>query len=1028
MGTLTAGTTYYILLDAEVTASVTHTFQINCPSADPCASITPLNCSVPTTAMVTGTGLWSPGSCGFSTPGQERVYSFTPTSTGVYTLQVTSTNNGGYIDYFYKAASGGCNATGWTCILDIFSPTTATIGTLTAGTTYYILLDPETTASVTHTFQINCPGSPPPCVPSPTNPANGQMNLCPVATTLSWPTSAGATSYDVYFGTNAVPPFVANVVTTTYAAGTLAPGTYFWRIAPRNANGPAAGCTTWTFTVATGAYTVPANGATQVACPSQIVQPPAPPSVVTNCGSVVTPTGPTITNNPNPIVCEGTRTYTWTYNNGFGQVTTWSHVVTVERQPFSINTPSGGATVGCPDQTDAQPTPPVVQSNCGEVLTPVVTSTAKPGCEGNRNWTFTYTDCEGNTGTWVFIYTVEYADFTVPASETVTVDCPLNVEQPTPPSVNDSCNKPLTPSGPVVTSTNNANGCESSRRYTWTYQDCEGNVKTWSRLYNIGYDADFFTYPDGEDFVSCLLYAQPPVPPTIYDNCGLEIKVAGPTVTGSDNGCTGSRTYTYVYTSCSGVSKTWRHTYHANDNEPPVGNCGGAAFAGVNVTNLSCIADVPCPGDYDFGPKMAQLLAAGGIYDVCSGSDLVVELDSWSSLWQCNDDAGTGVNTFGRTFYFRIADQCGNEMPSLCGVTYSGVCQPLQTFLQGDWGNEGGQPGASTPNLDSDLATIQSLLNMGPFSVGGANRSITLTDAQCVLNLLPGIGNPTVLSNCQQVNCAGCNPAGPIGMKNTLAANAIALTLNLRYNVQYGGLAMAAVRNQGLGCLVVDPNIRTCVEGGGCKLRIFESNGTSHEYPYTIGGLLDLTNLYLNGGLSLTGATSALYAAALNATIANVNAYWQNGVTPTSCSPAGGSPATEGPAGKALPAGKPKAVPSDGGPRREGAPGGQAEGRRHRCVQPIAEPRWRRGDVPPGGTAGGSGGDGGGLQPARAVAAAQGLRLDLVGQRADGPWGHRQRAVHREREGWRPALRAEAGGGQGLRGRGAYPGRDAGQG
>ncbi|MBK8608456.1 MAG: hypothetical protein IPL84_00445 [Chitinophagaceae bacterium] len=88
---------------------------------------------------------------------RKKVYSFTPTVTGIHTLQVTSTSSSGYIDYFFKAASGGCGATGWSCILDIFSPITTTIGTLTAGVQYYILLDAETTTSVTQTFKINCP-------------------------------------------------------------------------------------------------------------------------------------------------------------------------------------------------------------------------------------------------------------------------------------------------------------------------------------------------------------------------------------------------------------------------------------------------------------------------------------------------------------------------------------------------------------------------------------------------------------------------------------------------------------------------------------------------------------------------------------------------------------------------------------------------------------------------------------------------------------------------------------------------------
>lgn len=905
IGTLTAGTTYYILLDAETTSPVTHTFQINCPAFDPCASIPVLACATSVTASSTGTGAWSPNSCGFSTPGQEKLYSFTPTTTGIHTLVVTATNSS-YSDYFFKDASGGCNATGWTCIDDVFSASSTTFGPLTAGVTYYILYDPESTGTVTQTFRIDCPvgGSTPPCLALPTSPSNGQTGLCPSATTtLSWPVSSGATGYDVYFGTSNPPPFVGSTAATSFAATTPTAATYFWQIRPTNGFGAASGCVVWSFTKVSGAFTVPAFGASTVACPSLIVQPPAPPAVTTNCGTTVTPTGPTITNNPNPITCEGTRTYTWTYNNGFGQISTWNHVVTVERQPFSISTPNGAATVACPDQTDTQPTPPAVTSNCGEVLTPVVTSTPKPGCEGNRNWVFTYTDCEGNQATWSFIYTVEYQDFAIPASETLTIHCPTEAMEPVPPMVLDNCGKAVNMSGPVVSSTDNAQGCEASRSYVWTYQDCEGNTHTWGRTYNIQYTGEFFIYPNGEENVGCVLYAVPPFPPTVYDNCGLEVKVTGPTVSESLSGCSGTRTYTYIYTSCTGASKTWTYTFFANDNEPPIGNCTSGSLASVDVTNLSCIASVPCPDSYDFSAKAQELLAAGGFYDVCSGGDLTIELDSWTDLWECSDPDGNGVNTFGRTFYFRIADQCGNEYPTLCGLTYSGVCTPIETFPMQAWGLAGGEPG--TVEGTTDVAVIGTLLNNNPLVVGGGNRSLTFTDANCVVALLPGLGTPTVLSNCHQTDCTGgCNPAGPEGMKNALAANTAALMLNMRYNVSYNALAMATVRNQSLGCIDISPNISYCTgEPAVCKLRVFESNGTPHEFPYTIGGLVDLANLYLGGNLQLTATFSSLYAVALNQSVGNVNEYFHGDMALVAgCDPdAGVAPGEEQASNKSLP-------------------------------------------------------------------------------------------------------------------------------
>ncbi|MCF8244587.1 MAG: T9SS type A sorting domain-containing protein [Saprospiraceae bacterium] len=904
----TLGTTYHVLVHQFSTTGGAFTLAATSTGAanDLCANATPIGCGQTVSGTTRCANVDGPGlDCGAGSVGPDVWYTIVGNGPAI-TASLCGSSYDTQIDIY----TGTCGAL--VCVIgndDFCGLQSEVTWTATAGTTYYIRVHGFGGASGDFTLAMMCAAPPPDCVALPTSPANGQGGLCPSATTaLSWPASAGANDYDVYFGTTNPPPFVANVVPTTYNANTPTAGTYFWQVRPHNGNGTATACAVWSFTKMSGAYTVPANGASQVACPALVVQPAAPPSVVTNCGTIVTPTGPTIVNSPSPITCEGTRTYTWTYNNGFGQVTTWNHVVTVERQPFGISTPNGAATVACPDQTDSQPAPPVVTSNCGEVLAPVITSTAKPTCEGARNWNFTYTDCEGNVGTWSFTYTVEYLDFVVPASEVENVECPLVVVAPIPPVVKDNCGKTLTPTG-LVTSTNNASGCEGSRVYSWTYTDCEGNTHTWSKTFNFSYSADFFVYPDGELNVGCLLFAVTgPVPPTIYGICGEEIGYTGPVVTESidPGGCSGVRKYTFTYTDCGGHSHPWSFTYIANDNEPPVGNCGGGSANSVDVTNLACIEDVPCPGDYDFGPKIQEMIAAGNIYDLCSGDNINVDLDSWSALWQCSDTNGNGVYTFGRTFYFRISDQCGNEMPSLCGITYSGVCQPLETFLQGEWGNEGGEPGISTPGNTSDLQTIATLLAQGPLTIGGSNRSLTLTDAQCVLNLVPGVGAPTILGNCIQTNCNGCNPAGTIGLKNSLATNTISMMLNMRFNVQYHGLTMTNIRNQGLGCIDIDPNIKTCVEGGGCKLHLFESDGTHHQFPYTLGGLLDLSNLFLDGNLALTLGSRIVYANAISNSITKVHEYWHNGQTPTTCPQNAGLPVVAGgDMNKALPTGKP---------------------------------------------------------------------------------------------------------------------------
>ncbi len=135
----------------------------------------------------------------------------------------------------------------------LFEGTTPLAITPTSITDLYVHVNTNFACGTNSTCRItavqctNCDPTPP-CIPSPTFPTNGST-ACPTAmVVLSWPASIGATSYDVYFGTTAVPPFVGNVVSNSMAVITPTMGTYFWRIAPRNASGPTTSCTTWSFT------------------------------------------------------------------------------------------------------------------------------------------------------------------------------------------------------------------------------------------------------------------------------------------------------------------------------------------------------------------------------------------------------------------------------------------------------------------------------------------------------------------------------------------------------------------------------------------------------------------------------------------------------------------------------------------------------------------------------------------------------------------------------------------------------------
>lgn len=83
------------------------------------------------------------------------------------------------------------------------------------------------------------------------SPANGATNIA-ANQALTWNTVVGATSYDVYFGTDPlILPLVSigQILTTYTPPAPLVPGTvYYWTIIAKNSGGAAVGCPVYSFT------------------------------------------------------------------------------------------------------------------------------------------------------------------------------------------------------------------------------------------------------------------------------------------------------------------------------------------------------------------------------------------------------------------------------------------------------------------------------------------------------------------------------------------------------------------------------------------------------------------------------------------------------------------------------------------------------------------------------------------------------------------------------------------------------------
>lgn len=123
---------------------------------NPCLTQIPINCGENANySLFSGGGVWNPTGP-WGTPGHEQVFTFVPQVTSNYNILVT--NNNFYVDLFYKV--GSCSSTGWTYVDDILSSANNVL-TLTAGVTYYFLIDDENTTASSGFINISCPCIPP---------------------------------------------------------------------------------------------------------------------------------------------------------------------------------------------------------------------------------------------------------------------------------------------------------------------------------------------------------------------------------------------------------------------------------------------------------------------------------------------------------------------------------------------------------------------------------------------------------------------------------------------------------------------------------------------------------------------------------------------------------------------------------------------------------------------------------------------------------------------------------------------------
>jgi hypothetical protein len=237
----------------------------------------------------------------------------------------------------------------------------------------------------------------------------------------------------------------------------------------------------------------PADQSTTIACVSAAIE-PSVPAVFDLCGNPISAVLLSTLDVPAVITCEGFRVYVFQYTDCSGNTHLWNYYYFIEYVPFTVP-PDGGVTVACLSDVDVNMIiPPAVSDNCGTMITPLGPSMPvydPPAftCDGTVTYTWQYTDCEGNTQFWDYVFTVDQvvspAEVGGPVSSGSTIACGLDGVPPVVlPVVVDACGNTIPAPAPVTGGTYTG-GCDGTITYTYTYSNCPGLDFVWTYTYMV---------------------------------------------------------------------------------------------------------------------------------------------------------------------------------------------------------------------------------------------------------------------------------------------------------------------------------------------------------------------------------------------------------------------------------------------------------------------------------------------------------------------------------------------------------------
>jgi gliding motility-associated-like protein len=443
-----------------------------------------------------------------------------------------------------------------------------------------------------------------------------------------------------------------------------------------------------TITINPPTVLMPSNGSTTVSCPSQ-ASGHLVPTVLDNCGRTLSVSAPVIS--PDPL-CEGTKTYTYTYSDCSGGTYTWIFTYTIDYSGGLTAPASASSTVSCPSEATDPGAPADILDACGRTVSAVLVGqdAATPTCEGTVVWRYRYTACDGTTtAEWTHTYTIDYSGgLTAPTSTSSTVSCPSEATDPgAPADILDACGR--TVSGVLVGQDAATPACEGTVVWRYRYTACDGTTTAdWTHTYTIDYSGGLTAPASASSTVSCPSEATDPgAPADILDACGRTVSAVLVGQDAATPACEGTVVWRYRYTACDGTTTAdWTHTYTI-------------VYSGGLTPPANASSTVLCPADAtDPGAPSAILDACGRtVSAVLVGQDAATPACEGTVVWRYRYTACDGTTTADWTHTYTIVYSGGLTPPANASSTV--LCPADAT-----------DPGAPSAILDACGRTVSAVL------------------------------------------------------------------------------------------------------------------------------------------------------------------------------------------------------------------------------------------------------------------------------------------------------------------------------